>query len=84
MWNDTTWDKPAPSTINYAVEDGSLKIWPARDPQGNFVARVIDTDGKFYQTYGYYEIEAKLPIGKGTWPAFWLYNHDEPDPFRPE
>jgi beta-glucanase (GH16 family) len=84
VWNDTTWDKPAPSTINYAVEDGSLKIWPARDPQGNFVARVIDTDGKFYQTYGYYEIEAKLPIGKGTWPAFWLYNHDEPDPFRPE
>ncbi|WP_334190317.1 glycoside hydrolase family 16 protein [Noviherbaspirillum sp.] len=84
VWNDTTWDKPAPETVNYAVEDGSLKMWPARDPQGNFVARVIDTDGKFYQTYGYYEIEAKLPVGKGTWPAFWLYNHDEPGNFRPE
>ena len=84
VWNDTTWDKPAPATVNYTVEDGSLKMWPARDEQGNFVARVVDTDGNFYQTYGYYEIEAKLPVGKGTWPAFWLYNHDEPDPFRPE
>jgi len=83
-WNDTTWDKPSPRTINYAVEDGSLKIWPARDANGNFFPRVIDTDGKFYQTYGYFEIEAKLPIGRGVWPAFWLYNHDHPDPFRPE
>jgi beta-glucanase (GH16 family) len=84
VWNDTTWDKPSNPTINYAVENGSLKIWPQRDASGKFFPRVIDTDGKFYQTYGYYEIEAKLPVGKGTWPAFWLYNHDHPGNFRPE
>jgi beta-glucanase (GH16 family) len=84
VWNDTTWDKPSNPTINYAVENGSLKIWPQRDASGQFFGRVIDTDGKFYQTYGYYEIEAKLPVGKGTWPAFWLYNHDDPGNFRPE
>ena len=57
------------------MENGALKIWPQRDASGNFFNRSIDTDGKFYQTYGYFEMEAKLPAGKGTWPAFWLFNH---------
>ncbi|WP_019140824.1 glycoside hydrolase family 16 protein [Noviherbaspirillum massiliense] len=83
-WNDTTWDQPSNPTKNYAVENGSLKIWPQKDASGKFFNRVIDTDGKFYQTYGYYEIEAKLPVGKGAWPAFWLYNHDAAGNFRPE
>ena len=69
------WYEAAPPIRNYSVEDGKLKIWPARDANGRFFNRSIDTDGKFYQTYGYFEIEAKLPRGKGTWPAFWLFNH---------
>jgi len=75
VWNDTIWYEQGNPTINYAVEDGSLKIWPQRDASGNFFNRTIDTDGKYYQTYGYFEIEAKLPKGVGTWPAFWLFNH---------
>lgn len=59
---------------NYAVENGTLEIWPSAP----FVSRTIDTDGKYYQTYGYFEAEAKLPVGAGAWPAFWLYNHDDP------
>ncbi len=74
-WNDTIWYESSNSTKNYAVSNGSLKIWPQRDATGKFFNRTIDTDGKYYQTYGYFEIEAKLPIGKGTWPAFWLFNH---------
>ncbi len=74
-WNDTIWYETSNSTKNYAVSNGSLKIWPQRDATGKFFNRTIDTDGKYYQTYGYFEIEAKLPIGKGTWPAFWLFNH---------
>lgn len=85
LWNETSFDRPNNPTRNFAVEQGSLKIWPQRDASGKFFNRVIDTDGKFYQTYGYFEIEAKLPRGKGTWPAFWLYNHDdEKGTFRPE
>ena len=85
IWNDTTWDKPSHPQKNYAVEGGMLKIWPDRDANGQFIPRVLDTDGKFYQTYGYFEIEAKLPRGKGPWPAFWLYNHDDTNgTFRPE
>ncbi len=74
-WNDSIWYQEASATKNYAVEDGKLKIWPQRDASGNFFNRTIDTDGKYYQTYGYFEVEAKLPVGKGTWPAFWLFNH---------
>ena len=74
-WNDKIWYEASNPTKNYAVSNGSLKIWPQRDATGKFFNRTIDTDGKYYQTYGFFEIEAKLPIGKGTWPAFWLFNH---------
>jgi beta-glucanase (GH16 family) len=75
VWNDYIWYSPSNATKNYTVENGALKIWPQRDASGKFFDRTIDTDGKYYQTYGYFEIEAKLPKGKGTWPAFWLFNH---------
>ena len=82
VWNDHIWYEGSDATKNYTVEDGKLKIWPQRNASGQFVNRTIDTDGKFYQTYGYFEMEAKLPMGAGTWPAFWLLNHDNGD--RPE
>jgi beta-glucanase (GH16 family) len=33
----------------------------------------VDTSGKFASTYGRFEIRARLPRGKGLWPAHWLY-----------
>jgi beta-glucanase (GH16 family) len=82
LWNDHVWYEGSNATKNYSIDNGSLKIWPQRDGAGNFFNRTIDTDGHFYQTYGYFEVEAKLPVGKGTWPAFWLFNHI--DNRRPE
>lgn len=34
-------------------------------------ARLVTRD-KFEKTYGKFEVRAKLPIGQGIWPAFWL------------
>jgi beta-glucanase (GH16 family) len=83
-WNDYIWYSSSQGPKNYTVEDGKLKMWPQADSSGRFHNRTIDTDGKYYQTYGYFEIEAKLPVGKGTWPAFWLLNHDGAGNLRPE
>jgi hypothetical protein len=83
-WVDHLWYQPADPTPNYVVSGGSLKIFPVAGTSYIRDYRHITTDGKYYQTYGYFEIEAKLPYGKGPWPAFWLYNHDYADPYRPE
>jgi hypothetical protein len=75
VWNEAVWYETSDATKNFTVENGLLKIWPQRNAAGQFKNRTIDTDGKYYQTYGFFEIEAKLPYGRGTWPAFWLFNH---------
>lgn len=82
LWNDHIWYEASNPTKNYAVENGVLKIWPQRDASGQFFNRTLDTDGNFQQTYGYFEMEAKLPRGRGVWPAFWLFAH--PGDRRPE
>ena len=32
----------------------------------------MNTDDKFSTTYGRFDIKAKLPNGKGSWPAIWM------------
>lgn len=65
-------DDTSNSTRNYAVSDGALKMWPERGRNGEFFKRTVDTSGRFSQRYGYFEMEAKLPNGHGSWPGFWL------------
>jgi len=37
-----------------------------------YLSGMIMSDGCFQQTYGYFEIKARVPQGSGLWPAFWL------------
>jgi hypothetical protein len=83
-WADHIWYDTAKATPDYGVMDGALKIWPERNAAGGFDERVLTTAGHFHQTYGYFEMEAKLPVGAGLWPAFWLLNSDDPDRGEPE
>lgn len=65
--------------------DGHLEIlaWPTppallpRLENHPYVSGVLTTQPSFWQTYGYFELRAKIPSGKGLWPAFWLLPHDQ-------
>jgi beta-glucanase (GH16 family) len=45
----------------------SPHIWNYRYTSG-----LLTSFDSFTQTYGYFEIRARLPRGAGLWPAFWL------------
>jgi beta-glucanase (GH16 family) len=68
----------------FTVSDGALTITTDRAPADlvpqlggfRYVSGLISTQPSFSQTYGYFEMRAKLPRGKGIWPAFWLLPTD--------
>jgi beta-glucanase (GH16 family) len=68
----------------FKVRGGMLEITADRPPEKargalrgyKYVSGVITTQPSFSQTYGYFEMRAKLPAGKGVWPAFWLVRQD--------
>ncbi|MCY1641035.1 glycoside hydrolase family 16 protein [Methylorubrum sp. SL192] len=38
----------------------------------SYMAGLLTTKFSFSQLFGYFEVKAKIPSGKGMWPAFWL------------
>lgn len=55
------------------VKDGRLHIIAKQ--VGNEVLSIRMNTSKGW-TYGYFEARLKLPVGKGTWPAFWMMPKD--------
>ena len=57
------------------IENGCLRLRSRVRNYGSkaFTSGRVDTSGKFAPTYGRFEIRARLPGGKGLWPAHWLY-----------
>lgn len=57
------------------VENGMLRMRSrVRDYGGmHYTSGRLDTSGKFSPIYGRFEIRARLPGGRGLWPAHWLY-----------
>jgi beta-glucanase (GH16 family) len=52
------------------TSDSMLPLLPAAAPRG-YVSGAL-TSYPFGQTYGYFEMSARIPSGRGLWPAFWL------------
>lgn len=71
-------------TNNIFIENGNLVLqalyqpgYTGTDYQGNtyttdYTSGRLNTDEKSEWTYGRYEIRAKLPDGRGSWPAIWM------------
>jgi beta-glucanase (GH16 family) len=59
----------------FLIKDGILSIRAEKKPiEGlSYSSGLLTTYDKFDQQYGYFEMRAKLPAGKGMFPAFWLY-----------
>ncbi len=56
---------------NHLVSKGFLTITAKKDGD-KYTSTRITTAGKKEFQYGYIETRAKLPVGKGIWPAFWM------------
>ncbi len=56
---------------NHVIKDGNLII-EARKEGTKYTSTKITTKGKKEFKYGRIEARAKLPVGHGLWPAFWM------------
>lgn len=68
----------------YKIENGVLAIRASKIPEKlraqsgglGYASGLINTAGRFAFTYGSVEIRARMPQGRGLWPAFWLLPAD--------
>ncbi|HSD29475.1 MAG TPA: glycoside hydrolase family 16 protein [Vicinamibacteria bacterium] len=63
-----------PGTENARVEDGALVIEARRERRAgyDYTSARLNTRGRAEFLYGRVEVRAKLPTGRGTWPALWM------------
>jgi beta-glucanase (GH16 family) len=61
------------------VSDGILHITAdQREMEGmDYTSGLIASYDRFTFTYGYLEMRAKIPAGRGLWPAFWIHLNDD-------
>lgn len=59
---------------NVKVENGKLIITALLENYGgkSYTSARLNTKAKIFTKYGRIEMRAKLPKGRGTWPAFWM------------
>ncbi|HEY5368493.1 MAG TPA: family 16 glycosylhydrolase [Hanamia sp.] len=65
-------------TMNAIVKDGVLSIIARKEKHNDndYTSARLLTNGKAEWTYGRIEISAKLPPGRGLWPAGWMLGSD--------
>lgn len=77
-WDPITWTTPfnnerqAYLPAQVTLENGNLALTATDEPYGGKHYRSGKVESKYAQQYGRWEIRAKLPGTRGTWPAIWL------------
>lgn len=77
-WGNNEKEYYTDSSENAFIEDGKLVIKAKKEQVTDqfgtydYTSAKLKTKGLFSKKYGRYEIKAKLPTGKGLWPALWM------------
>ena len=69
------WQKYVKDTANYKVENGKLFITVIKtgdNKKGAYTSVRLSSKDKKEFKYGRIEFRAKMPKGRGTWPALWM------------
>ena len=77
-WGNQELEYYTNSLANANVSNGVLHVTALKQSQGNLnytSARMVSKN-KGFLLYGRIEASAKLPPGKGTWPAIWMLPND--------
>ena len=85
--NEWSQEKASYTAANLRVVDGQLRLTALRQDTPvylmdgtrhtyEFSSGMVSSEGRFSFTYGCVEIRAKLPKGRGLWPALWLMAAD--------
>jgi beta-glucanase (GH16 family) len=72
-WGNEEWEYYTKESVS--VSEGNLVITASKVDDKYFSGR-INTRGKVEFQYGTIEVKAKLPTGKGVWPAIWMLGND--------
>jgi beta-glucanase (GH16 family) len=63
--------------VNPAFDPNAKDGWKRTRKVAEYTSAGIMTRGKAAWTYGRIEVRAKLPTGKGMWPAIWMLGSDQ-------
>ncbi len=86
-WRNMLWTTPhnnerqAYVPQQAAVANGLLTITATNQPYGNKSYRSARLESNYAKQFGRWEIRAKLPSTKGTWPAIWLLPNVTQEPW---
>ncbi len=77
-WGNNELQHYTDSPANASVTDGLLTITARKEStqDRDYSSARLVTKGKGDFLYGRFEIRAKLPTGRGTWPAIWMLPTD--------
>jgi beta-glucanase (GH16 family) len=82
-WGNNEKEYYTDSSENAFIEDGKLVIKAKQEQVTDefgtydYTSAKLKTKGLFSKKYGRYEIKAKLPTGKGLWPAIWMLPEED-------
>lgn len=72
-WGNNELENYTSSAANSFISKGGYLVIEARkEDSGLYTSARMQTKGKREFTYGRMDIRAKLPKGKGIWPAIWM------------